>query len=700
MTMNMSVSNVIPRMSIREGARNERSITGALLAGSNSAAVNLTKVLHQDTPYTKNAAYRDLAQQACKEVLKDKAIGVLNDRTNHGARLVEHAINLFVLSKESGVKEGESYSVALKTFEKAVNAYAKKGEKGYSSTCNVSSPGGYDANTEIGKAVDKVVKENPGVFDTAAGMMHEMYLREGLPEALARSLRLKALDDQSMVHSRFFGNATERATNVVFSQLNAAVQESNGDALTRFVNTMLNQLDLGADQKQVKEPKAPATNAPRDIVNANGRLMGDIYQTGGGASIGDININLDGLSGIFNLLLDELRSAKNPNMSSAAVTSSGADVSIPSNAQTTDRVLRRSSSLPLQIRMQDVGELNVVSKPLDSSASSEGLQSSSMVERGVVRALSEGGGESAPSAPTSSNALSADVGAPLQNLSSDEVIPSSISGKAPTTPADNRSILSDVQLDGPSLLEVTDVPDASQSSGRGKSNTRSTIGHDEPNARLQNISINEVRRSSTAGNAPTVPAASLRALGDDPLDEAGTLQASIAGVPGGNALDAPSVGGVKFTSPVQATPSWRREPAELKPKLMPLSAPRGVEPLCVKGEPTSSGKAFLADIASGIQGLSADAQTLKNYIKEGHNPSQAKADSPDEKEAKISRIYAEAKEQSPEFARRVEGLFREYNGTSANRFAGTKAEGDKIITSLGSSTAVTGNPKPKLRLAK
>ena len=181
-------SSVIPVMTFQGGGRNERSITGALLSSKNNAEVNLAKVYHPETPHTQDAAYRDLAKQACKDILGDNARVVLRDETNHGARLTEHAINLFVLKKESGGREGGSLEKAIEQLIGAVQSYRDKGEEGYSSTCNVGSTSAYQTNIDVEKAINTLVSKLRGVFDTAAGLMHDMYLRDGLPKAQGLSL--------------------------------------------------------------------------------------------------------------------------------------------------------------------------------------------------------------------------------------------------------------------------------------------------------------------------------------------------------------------------------------------------------------------------------------------------------------------------------------------------------------------------------
>ncbi|WP_124303077.1 hypothetical protein [Pseudomonas chlororaphis] len=98
---------------------------------------------------------------------------------------------------------------------------------------------------------------------------------------------------------------------------------------------------------------------------------------------------------------------------------------------------------------------------------------------------------------------------------------------------------------------------------------------------------------------------------------------------------------------------------------------------------------FYRSIARGIGGVGNEARLLKDYIKQGLDPSQAKNGTSPE-ETKISQIYAEAKKQSPEFTDRVEKLFAEYRLASATRSMGVSF---RVITSPGSATAVMGNPK-------
>ncbi|MFJ4454749.1 hypothetical protein ACIP1G_12790 [Pseudomonas sp. NPDC089392] len=299
-------SSVIPVMNLQGGTRNERSITGALLSSKNNAEVNLAKVSHQDTPHTQDAAYRDLAKQACREILGDKANIVLRDTTNHGARLTQHAINLLVLKNEVGSGEGGSLTNAVQQLNSAVESYRDYGEKGYSSTCNVGSSSAYQANFEIEKAIDELVNEQRGVFDTAAGLMHEMYLREGLAKAQGLSLGL-SLNEQSAVNSSFCGNATEVANSHLVSQLDGHMQKGGGTGLARFVKAMLSQLDLGRDpvadrSKQLKEPTARARSEGGDV----GRLARDISQRGGGARVGDIIVKPDASSGGEGALLKAL----------------------------------------------------------------------------------------------------------------------------------------------------------------------------------------------------------------------------------------------------------------------------------------------------------------------------------------------------------------------------------------------------------
>ncbi|ROM93876.1 hypothetical protein BK658_19650 [Pseudomonas brassicacearum] len=698
-------------MNIREGSRNERTITGALLSSKNNAGMNLAKVLHQDAPYTKEAAYRDLAKQACEDLYRDKANVVLNDTTNHGKRLREHAINLFILSKENEVKKSASYTAAFSAFQKAVDAYEKVGEKDYSSTCNVSSSGGYKANTDIEKAIDKVVKENLGVFDTAAGTMHDMYLRDGLPKAEGRRLGL-TLDEQSMVNSSFCGNATSAANSALSDQLNLFVKEGGGVGLTHFVSAMLNQLDLGADPtgRRSKESKPPTAGPLRDG-NGAGSAVRDIIQNGGGASVGDINVNLDGLSKMADVQAKALdiiaqliggRNSSPNNPTTDALPDDRGRAHLQPNGSLTPSPAKRDAAsqdplksvggLPTesignrftlndarQGKLIELGKFEIPGSKLNVSSAPPKVASESTLKEGV-----------GTFGPTGTHATATTVdklGVPPQVISSDKVTSSDVAGKGPAAPTASIVVPNASPIP---LLESTLLSDVFQPAVRAKNNPQLTRAHDELDTGAQKISNNEVRLPSTVGNTATVPAASRL------VSAAGTLEASIAGLSGGMALDASSVGDGKSTYLGQASLSWwsgKLPSLELKPELMPQRAPEPVGLLRYKGEPTSAGKAFLANIASGIQSLSADAQTLKNYIKGGRNPSQAKADSSDEKEAKTFRIFAEAKKQSPEFVRRVEKLFGEYNGTSAVRFAGMSATDNTFISSLGGSTSVAGNPK-------
>lgn len=71
------------------------------------------------------------------------------------------------------------------------------------------------------------------------------------------------------------------------------------------------------------------------------------------------------------------------------------------------------------------------------------------------------------------------------------------------------------------------------------------------------------------------------------------------------------------------------------------------------------GRGFFDQIASGIQSNKPDALALRDYIKQRHDPSKARADVVDE--ANIHRIYADAKKESPAFALRLEMLFSQFN---------------------------------------
>ncbi|WP_124303078.1 hypothetical protein [Pseudomonas chlororaphis] len=254
--------------------------------------MNFARVLHQDTPSTREAASRDLAKKACKKTLgEDKAGALLSDKTKNGKQLVEYAVNLLLLEKKLGDAE-PSYVEARAQFKKAVDAYIDKGEKGYSSTCNVGSSEGKRLDDKIKGAIDKLVAENPSVFDTAADVMYQMYLYKGLPKAQGGRLGLK-LDEQSMKNSSHYGNASEAASGALLDSLKLHAQEGGSEGLTCFVSAMLGQLDLGADQIHQEEPKAAAPRAVRSDGGRGGEAVRDISQIGGGASIGGININVN-----------------------------------------------------------------------------------------------------------------------------------------------------------------------------------------------------------------------------------------------------------------------------------------------------------------------------------------------------------------------------------------------------------------------
>lgn len=261
---------------IQGGFRNMRTITGALLSSARNVPVILASIEHQDTAYTKQAAYQDLKRKACNDVLGDLSSVVLDDKTTNGARLADYAVNIFILNKElPGDTDLTSVSSKLK---KAVNDYKNHFEKGFASNANVSSDRGYALCCEIDKMIGILVDRNKGVFDTAAGTMYEMYLSNGLPKALGNRLGL-TLDEQTMANSSFAGNASRAANMVLVSQLNFSFKQGGSSGLTDFLTTMLNQLDLSVSPGPV--PKI------RTVSNAQASIVADTADTADTAHTAD-----------------------------------------------------------------------------------------------------------------------------------------------------------------------------------------------------------------------------------------------------------------------------------------------------------------------------------------------------------------------------------------------------------------------------
>ncbi|WDG70348.1 hypothetical protein [Pseudomonas chlororaphis] len=604
-------SGVIPVMNLHGGSRNERSITGALLSSKNNAEVNLAKVSHQDTPHTQDAAYRDLAQKACEDILGNKAHVVLKDTTEHGAQLKKHAINLFVLKKEIGESDDRSFTKALDKFNSAVQDYKDKGEKGYSSTCNVGSTSAYKANTAIEKAIDEVLKKHPGVFDTAVDMTHTMYLRDGLPKAQGLQLGLR-LDEQSTVNSGFCGNATEAANSHLVNQLNHHVKEGGGAGLGRFVNAMLGQLNLGRDPEADRSntPEGPAAGVRGDGSGA-GRLARDITQTGGGARIGDIIVKPDGSSGGEIALLkaldiigeqsrflqSELLRVSNPNLKGQSTRTRPDD----------DGKVRLSSPVKHSIHR---GEVDAslshakVDQPEILKHRAEVFDVSSMQKGEVDASLSH---------------AKADQPEVLKHRAEVFDVSSMQKGEVDAS-------LSHAKADQPEVLkhraEVFDVSsmqkgEVDASLSHAKAGQPEVLKHRAEVFDVSSMQRDEVDASLSHAKADQ-PDNSLKHRAK--LDRANTL--------------------------------------ELNPQLMPIEALRYFN-IKTDGDPDLRTRFFFDQIASGIQSNKPDALALRDYIKQRHDPSKARADVVDE--ANIHRIYADAKKESPAFALRLEMLFSQFN---------------------------------------
>ncbi|WP_458737054.1 hypothetical protein [Pseudomonas chlororaphis] len=655
MSLNGVNPSGIPVAILREGVSNVRSITGFLLEGKNKAGVSLAKISCENRPHESKDALRHLEQQACKELLGNKANFVLADKTVHGAQLRGYAVNLFVLDKEIGNPQDPLFAKALKEFKNATGAYERNGTNGYESTCDVTRTFANKADRKIADAIDKVVRQHSGVFDTAMGLMHDMYLHDGLPKAQERRLSPDFnLSRESAINISICGNATEVANSYLQSQLKHHANEGDGANLTRFVKTMLSQLDLGRDPvvDHSKAPKEPAAGGRGDG-GGIGPLLRDMSVTGGTASIGNITVKSDSSSEVARVLdkaLDILREenrslslqnellrAHNPIQSNVSTGTQTDDVVNPndnvSTGTQTDDVVNPNDNVSTGTQTDDVVNPNDnvstgtqtddVVNPNDNV--STGTQTDDVVN---------------PNDNVSTGTQTDDVVNPNDNVSTgtqtDDVVNPNDNVSTGTQTDDvvnpNDNVSTGTQTDD--VVNPNDnVSTGTQTDDVVNPNDNVSTGTQTDDVVSPNDNVSTGTQTDESKNGPGVLHDTIDGEHNRRLDEEGSASEA-------------SLGGGKINT------------LELNPQLMPIEALRYFN-IKTDGTPDPRTQAFFDQIASGIQSNKPDALALREYIKQRHDPSKARADVVDE--ANIHRIYADAKKESPAFALRLEMLFSQFN---------------------------------------
>lgn len=315
--MNLSVaSHSVSALSLpasEHGGRNQRSVTGALMNAGNvssslsAAAPAPSAQACATSPATPaftsgKEAYNHLASEALKAVGAANPDALVEDEGASAVKLKEHVVNVFFLGMTSA-KNSDSYKDAECMLKKAVSAYAKHGEHGFSSTYRSKNTGGHALHTQLEGKITSLISVNRGVFDVAADLIQNDYLKEGLIQAQAQRLGQGfTLSSQSAADCGNYGNATQPAGSVLAVKLNANAQGKTADHLADFTFAMLSQLELHAGIKEGRRESPLSAQAspdagPSDTIdglNSQGMPGGKRPTISGGtASVGDITLNVD-----------------------------------------------------------------------------------------------------------------------------------------------------------------------------------------------------------------------------------------------------------------------------------------------------------------------------------------------------------------------------------------------------------------------
>lgn len=721
-------------MAVHGGARNNRTITGALVGASNINA-DMSKVRDQDTPYTARAAHRDLVEQACHKVLGDKAYIVLNDTTNHGKALGEHAICVFVLSQEPSVNQTPKFEKLHSRLHDAVRAFDSGGEDGYSSTCNVANSRAYEVNRSLKKAITDVIKDAPGVYDTAAGMMHKMYLSEGLPKAVEARLGIELTPESSAeISLNGFGTSAARAG--LQHQLNSARDRQDESSLTDFIGEMLNELDLSIDpvvsRTSARSARPHLMTAPAPAP-ARAAETGGTGGTGGTANIGDIvispNINVN-MNGITDLLKEALQQARNPSTQPSVLDGTIAVNETPAGGRLAGEVRPEYAQKEADIRPvsvlegeQSPSDINYSSGKLiedrvDGFQTYTGLNSIKPVDNVLPRFSLMNGSELFDDAQYSNGKLSRE-GFPI--------LPVYDQGNSTHNAGWNLD-------DGRSAEGLNSTPN-NRGGEDGLSSTRSSVGHqnidgvdgkyfdpplqreaatdqlmsvnfrDQPKASsdLWSLETSTLQaRRSKSGLTLKIPKSTAELRTDSDIVRANSVLGSEDVGRSRSYLKTTTPKGasgevVSLSSSADSV-SGAFEPRnvifEFNLGNMPKKTPHFVEASLNSPSGSNRYSGYFSDIASGIQSMHSGAQKLKSYIKDGKDPSQIDAATQSKDDLEVKQLFDMATVQNPNFSANVKKLFQEHRKNTQYTGSFIKTSNvfsqNRIVLSPGSSSAIDG----------
>ncbi|WP_338806817.1 hypothetical protein V8U11_06065 [Pseudomonas chlororaphis] len=626
------------------------SITGSALKGVSNNSVEVSAPVVVVAPaHTRADASASLEQAACKALLGMDASQV-RGASDSGKGLVRHAVNLYMLGGGEGSSKSTLFKEACEKLTSAAEGHAKNGERSFSVTWAAGN--GYKAHRALEKLIDRLVVQSPDVFRTAATVTNHMFLRDGLPVARELAMGVQ-LGDASRKDSSQFGNASDVATSMVFGQLKAAEAENNGRGLTKVINTMLNQLDLGADQKQAQgqaqgQKQSSARAAPGEAV-PNSQQGANIGGSNGDISIrtGDthVHVDVDGLADVLKQvvgLLGELLVAVRNSASNHEVSERGSPLSGSSMLSSKGAEGHKAES--------DVPE----APPLPKAKSTEPRTLAAPPGLGSDDAEG-GGGESGPEArgPSDSQGLEGDKrDVSVSAASSPSVIDSVEGGRADVRNSDSPLSLRPRNGDADNLRSgsrVDSISGGDSFDGAQSSKSESSSGY-------------QLGSQERRGAAPSEPfLLSSKGVGAHKA----TVEVKFDGEHNLN----------PESSSVRRSTNYELNPAKMRGIAPDSSQFQGMGRRTLDYE-------FFESIASSVLGRSKDERELREYILEGKDPSKAEPGS------SIYDIYNEAKSQLPEFAQKLEALFDRYLKSRSVRVAPAQAGG--IIASPGSSSALPG----------
>ncbi|TKK37739.1 hypothetical protein PflCFBP13517_25650 [Pseudomonas fluorescens] len=646
-------------LDIHRGGRSDLTITGAL-ASDTSRSVNVGNVWDRDTPYTAGNAWASLEKVACQEVLGSDSAFLEADGTNHARQLKEYAVTLYAASHEKGVSKESEYKEGCEALKEALKAYEKKGEGGYSATCNVGKPAGYECDKKLKSTIDKLVTSNPGVFHTAATLMHKQYLRDGLVRAQSERLGGLRFDSATMENISRNGNGDTHANAGLTSLLNGFVLEGNAAGLSGFMRTMLTQLDFGRAPKSVDQSDQSPPAAAGNLVGGAPQGGGQSSNVSGGITLTNINHPSADygatLTTINQALKDLLKQncqlqrelAAVRNLMPSVVPSSHQEDTPPSGN------LRPSREVPVETQ-------DALSLPPDVQDGQKSNSSPSI---------------KGPDVHVREN--------PSPGLSETAGVPATTEG--PSSPSAHEC--------------VTDFGDASK-----QSNERSEMPPKMPLAMAfyQSADSAEGKRSVDAEDMPKRPANSRGVPVPPPMPVVAAGYRTLETLSGSSSAPKSSSHGDEASAASANLPlekpnafqAWDNAPIHADIKLFPQRFPAlgGLYQFM----DAALFKRFCRSIAGGFSPIGGKAKALRNFIIEGKDPSKAKADGSAE-EAYIAKVWQELEVQSPAVAVRVKSLFDQYTkALKPERRASTRL--DRVVTSLGGSTWVSGNPSYKSREA-